>query len=62
MTPAEALAWRLSGDLLLDDPREGDAWGFAREGLALRILDNLNAGRPPLAGIIDDEGRTCRSN
>lgn len=62
MTPAEALAWRLSGDLLLDDPREGDAWGLAREGIASRILDNLNAGRPPLAGITDDEGRTCRSN
>ena len=53
MTPAEVQAWRLAGDVLLDDPREGDEWG---------ILDNLTAGRPPLAGITGDEGRPCRSN
>jgi hypothetical protein len=51
MTPHEATAWRLAGDLLLDDPREGDDWGLAREALACRILDNLDAGRDPLDGV-----------
>lgn len=51
MTPHEALAWRLSGDLLLDDEREGDAWGLAREALAGAILDNLDAGRDSLDGV-----------
>ena len=62
MTRAEVQAWRLAGDVLLDDPREGDEWGLEREGLASRILDNLTAGRPQLAGITGDEGRPCRSN
>lgn len=51
MTPHEATAWRLAGDLLLDDPREGDEWGLAREALACRILDNIDAGRDPLDGV-----------
>jgi hypothetical protein len=51
MTPHESTAWRLAGDLLLDDPREGDDWGLAREALALRILANLRAGRDPLANL-----------
>lgn len=51
MTPHELTAWRMAGDLLLDDPREGDDWGLAREALALRILDNLRAGRDPLADL-----------
>jgi hypothetical protein len=46
MTPHESTAWRLAGDLLLDDPREGDDWGLAREALALRILANLRDDRP----------------
>ena len=44
-------AWNLAGDLLLDDPRDGDDWMIAREDLAARILDNLDAGREPLDGI-----------
>ena len=43
MTPDELTAWRIAGDLLLDDAREGDDWGLAREALALRILANLRA-------------------
>jgi len=51
MGAAEHLAWSLSGDLLLDDPREGDEWGLAREALALFILENLNHGREPMRGV-----------
>jgi hypothetical protein len=51
MPDNESEAWRIAGDLLLNDPREGDAWGLAREALALRVLANLNAGRPALFGV-----------
>lgn len=39
----EDKAWRLAGDALLDDPREGDDWMMAREELATRILQRLEA-------------------
>lgn len=51
MTPPEETAWNLAGDLLLDDPRDGDEWCIAREALACLILDNLDAGRDPLDGV-----------
>jgi hypothetical protein len=51
MVNHEDEAWRIAGDLLLDDPREGDDWGLAREALAFRILANLDSGREPLHGI-----------
>lgn len=47
----EEHAWNLAGDLLLDDPRDGDEWGLVREALALFILENLNHGRDPMHGV-----------
>lgn len=47
----EDRAWNLAGDLLLDDPREGDDWILAREALAAQILANILADRLPLEGI-----------
>lgn len=34
----EEQAWNRAGDMLLDDPREGDGWIMAREALATELL------------------------
>lgn len=38
ITMTEEQAWTRAGDMLLDDPREGDDWGLAREALATQLL------------------------
>ena len=38
ITMTEEQAWNRAGDMLLDDPREGDDWGLAREALATQLL------------------------
>ena len=35
----EEQAWNRAGNMLLDDPREGDDWMMAREALASQLLD-----------------------